>query len=92
LGLAATPATACEWHEMMAYGYGGDAPQRFSPFSRAEQGAEEPAPPAAQPADGAAQTAEVQADQAQVDANAAEREREDDAASERIDTILAARR
>ena len=85
-------AGACEWHEMMAYGYGDGAPQRYSAFSRAEQHAE-PAPPPAPADDASAQTAEAQTEPTQDgDAAMAERDRSDANGSEREETVLAARR
>jgi len=83
-------AAACEWHEMMAYGYG--EPQRYSAFSRAEQHAE-PTPPPAPADDAIAQTAEAQTEQTQDgDAALVERERSVASGSEREETVLAARR
>lgn len=79
-------ATACEWHEMMAYGDG--APQRYSPFSRAEQHAAPPAPAAV----ASEETAEAQIGQAQDnDAAKAARDRSNASGPERAETVLVAR-
>jgi hypothetical protein len=85
-------ASACEWHEMMAYGYGGDVPQRYSAFSRAEQHPAAHDPQPTQQSDNAAEQAAETADQVQDGGDAAERARADVDDGERTESVLAARR
>jgi hypothetical protein len=85
-------ASACEWHEIMAYGYGGGVPQRYSAFSRAEQHPVTPDPQPTQQSDDAAEQAAETADQVQDGGDASERARADVDNGERTQAVLAARR
>jgi len=89
-------AAACEFHEMMAYGYGGyGAPQRYSPFARAEPAPAEPAAQSAdRPADEPDQAAAVsRADPSQQEQDANDRRREGEGGdSTRTESLLAQRR
>lgn len=93
LALLSGPAAACEFHEMMAYGYGG--PQRYSPFARARVHQAPPEEEVSAPAQGrnaSGQASQSQSAQNERDGGDQEREEAPAGQSDRTENVLAARR